>query len=59
MAGNLDQHIRLRNVDGVVSHLGQEHSVDLQQEKQSWSVKRPPVFLKRNIRVSNKMENFA
>lgn len=35
MAGNLDQHIRLRNVNGVVPHLGQEDSVHLHQENQS------------------------
>lgn len=30
MAGNLDQHIGLRDVNGVVPHLGQEHCVHLQ-----------------------------
>lgn len=30
MAGYLDQDIRLRNVNGVVPHLGQKHRVDLQ-----------------------------
>lgn len=29
MAGNLDQHIGLWYVNGVVSHLGEEHSVHL------------------------------
>ena len=35
VTGDLDQHICLRNVNGVVPHLGQEHSVDLNQENHS------------------------
>ena len=30
VTGDLDQHVGLRNVDGVVAHLGEEHRVDLQ-----------------------------
>jgi len=30
VAGDLDQHVGLRDINGVVAHLGQEHRVDLQ-----------------------------
>ena len=36
MTGNLDQHVCLRDVNGVVPYLGQKDSVDLQYHRHTF-----------------------